>query len=137
MTNTALALLGFAAWTVILLCGIVAHRGALILTGKRALNSFSALGTDVSPAGARVVRAHANCVENLPVAGAVLLLAIATSHTDVTEALALPFLGARVAQSAAHLTSTSSPAITVRFTFFLVQLAILAWWMVGLARALP
>ena len=136
MTHTALAVLGYATWTVILLCGIFAHRGALILTGQRALNTFSPHGTDVSPFGGRVVRAHANCVENLPVAGAVLLLAVATAHTEVTEALALPFLGARIAQSTAHLISTGTPAITVRFTFFLVQLAILTWWIVGLGMLL-
>lgn len=136
MTNSALALLGFACWTVALLVLLLAHRAKLMMFDKRAPNSFSPAGTDLPPFGGRVVRAHANCVENLPVVGAVLLVAIATSHTEVTEAWALPLLGARVAQSSVHLVSTSSAAVSVRFTFFAVQLAILAWWMVGLARAL-
>ncbi len=136
MTHSALALLGFAAWTLALLVAIVAHRATLTLTGKRAPNSFSPAGTDVSPLGGRIVRAHANCVENLPIAVAVLGLALVTGRTEVTEALALLYLGARVAQSCAHLVSTANPVVVVRFTFFAVQLGILAWWMVGLARAL-
>ncbi|MBI1946437.1 MAG: MAPEG family protein [Deltaproteobacteria bacterium] len=136
MTHTALALLGFAGWTIVLVLVLLGYRAPLMLFGGRAPNSFSATGADVSPFGQRIVRAHANCVENLPVAGAVLLFAIASGHTDVTEALALPFLGARVAQSCVHLTSTSNAAVSVRFTFFAVQLAIVAWWMVGLVREL-
>lgn len=136
MTHSALALLGFAAWTLTLLIGIVAHRATLTLTGKRAPNSFSPAGTDVSPLGGRIVRAHANCVENLPVALGVLGLAIVTDHTEVTEGLALPFVAARVAQSCAHVVSTSNPMVMVRFTFFAAQLAILVWWVVGLGRAL-
>ncbi|HBS36295.1 MAG TPA: MAPEG family protein, partial [Parvularcula sp.] len=62
---------------------------------------------DVEGFGRRLTRAHANCYENLPLAGAVLLYAIATNQTAVTDPLAMIFLGARLAQSLTHLASTS------------------------------
>jgi len=59
------------------------------------------------------------------------LLAIATNQTAVTDRLALYCLGARIAQVIAHLISTSELGVKIRFVFFLTQLSIFAYWLVG------
>jgi uncharacterized MAPEG superfamily protein len=132
MGPSALALLGYTAWTILLVICIGLQRGMLTLSGQRAPNSFKTDGTDVSPFGQRLARAHANCYENLPIFGAIVLTAIATGHSSVTDPLAPWLLAARICQSSTHLLSTSSPAVMVRFTFFLVQMLIQIWWLIAL-----
>lgn len=130
MTPTAVALLGFAAWTILLVAFLGLYRTELVLAGKKAANAFSPSGEDLEGFGRRLTRAHANCYENLPVAAAVLLYAIAAGETAVTDGAAYLFLGARIAQSVTHLISTARPFVLIRFAFFIVQVALLAWWIV-------
>lgn len=132
MSHSALALLGFAAWTMLLLIVLGGMRGVLVLTGKRAANQFQPDGSDVSPFSNRLCRAHANCYENLPVFASVVLVALVMGRNGVTDPLALWFLGARVAQSLVHLASTHPAAVNVRFVFFVIQWLILAYWIVRL-----
>lgn len=132
MTPTAVALLGYVAWALLLLVALAVVRTSLVMQNKKAANAFSPGGDDIGGFARRLTRAHANCYENLPLAGAVLLYAIATGQTAATDGLAYLFLGARVLQSATHLASTSSQAVTVRFAFFLVQVGILAYWLLKL-----
>ena len=132
MTPTATALLGFAAWTLLLLLSLGALRTSTVLAGKKRPNAFSPSGEDMEGVGRRLTRAHANCYENLPIAGAILLYAIATGQTAATDGLAYAFFGARILQSFTHITSTGNPAVTVRFAFFLVQQAILIFWLLSL-----
>lgn len=134
MTPTAAALLGFAAWTILLVMTLGVLRTGLVFAGKRKANEFKASGDDLAGFGSRLTRAHANCYENLPVAGAILLYAIATSQTAITDELAFAFLGARILQSLTHLVSTSRPAVLVRFAFFLAQLVIIIIWLLKLTH---
>jgi len=134
MTPSAVALLGFAFWTILLVVMLAAFRVSMVSAGKKSAASFSPIGDDVEGFGRRLTRAHANCYENLPLAGAVLLYAIATDQTAITDGLALAFLGARLLQSLTHLASTSRPAVTVRFAFYVVQILILAFWILKLAH---
>ncbi|WP_339080055.1 MAPEG family protein [Pseudomonas sp. TMP9] len=130
LTATALALLGLVAWTLLLVFLLVNQRGMLVLSGKMAVNAFNPDGSNTPSAfGQRLVRAHANCLENLPLQAALLLYAIATAQTAITEPLALVLLGARVFQSAVHLLSTGPLFVWLRFAGLLAQLAILAWWL--------
>ncbi|GAB2668772.1 hypothetical protein GCM10027193_23550 [Arenimonas aestuarii] len=76
----------------------------------------------------RLARAHANCVEGLPIFGGLLLVAIVTDRTLITDPLAYLFLGTRVFQSLVHLASLSAVAVTIRFTAFAVQMAIGVYW---------
>ncbi len=133
MTPTAGALLGFASWAIFLVVMIIAYRSGLALVAKRAANSFRPEGSDLPPFGQRLTRAHANCVENLPAAGAIMLYAVATNQTDLTDGLAAIFLGARFLQSLVHLASTSGPAVIARFALYLVQIGILGVWLVRLS----
>ena len=128
MGNSALALLGFVSWTLLLLVTMGGLRTVLVLTGKRAANQFSPDGSDVSAFSNRLCRAHANCYENLPLFAAVILLALVMGRSGITDPLALWFLGARVAQSAVHLVSTSHYAVLARFALFLAQWFILVFW---------
>jgi len=128
MNASSGALLGYVVWTVVLLCTMAWLRVSLTLTGKRAPNSFDPGGADVSPFANRLCRAHANCYESFPIFGGLLLLAIATDTTAVTDGLAYYFIAARILQSVVHLISSSNMAVQVRFAFFLVQVAIAVWW---------
>lgn len=136
MTPTAVALLGFVAWTIFLVAWLGVFRVSLALSGKKKEPGFSPSGEDLEGFGRRLTRAHANCYENLPVAGAVLLYAIATSQTAITDEFALPFLSARFLQSLTHLVSTSRPAVLVRFLLYIVQNVILVIWLLKLTHML-
>lgn len=131
---TAVALLGLAAWMLVLLFVMVNQRGLLVLSGKMRVNAFAPDGSNTPEGfGRRLVRAHANCVENLPLLFAVLLYALATGNTAITDGLAVLLLAARVFQSVTHLISTSPIFVWLRFSGFLVQLLIVAWWLLRLA----
>lgn len=135
MTTTAAVLLGYIAWTLLLLLMMEVMRTALVLGGRRRADSFKPDGSDGSPFAQRLARAHANCLEGFPVFGGLMLLALAANLQTVTDPLAPWLLAARVAQSCVHLASTSATAVTVRFTFFAVQLGIATWWCARLIGA--
>lgn len=128
LENTEIALFGLIIWTLLLLVGIAALRSYLTLTGQRAINSYAPSGEDISPFSNRLCRAHANCYEFLPFVLAILLYAVATEQTSVTNRLALILLFARLAQSTVHLISTSNTAVVLRFTFLFAQALILLCW---------
>jgi uncharacterized MAPEG superfamily protein len=134
LTNSLIALLGYAAWTFALLLAIAGWRTLLIVRERRAVNAFKPTGDDVSPAMVRLCRAHANCYENLPAFAALVVVAHASGHGAVTDPLALWVLAARCAQSSTHLVSTRRRAVLVRFCFFASQLVIQIVWIVKLAR---
>jgi uncharacterized MAPEG superfamily protein len=75
-----------------------------------------------------MTRAHLNSIECFPFIGGLLLLAIATDSTAITNGLALILLAARVLQSLIHIASVSNAAIFLRFVFFLVQFGICGYW---------
>lgn len=132
MSPSALALIGYAAWTLLLLIAIVVLRTVLVLKKERAANSFAPWGEDVSPFANRLCRAHANCYENLAIFAALILIALVTDNAEITDSLARWVLVARVAQSTVHLVSTSEMAVTLRVTLLIVQLGIEAYWIVQL-----
>ena len=124
MTIPQLALLGFAVWTVLVLFATVGvYRWARILTGRTAISEWQA---DLAQGGEwyrRAMRAHVNCVENLPVFGAIVYCAtIAGARGSLLDLLALSVLVARVAQTTVHLSVTqTNAAASLRFFFLLVQ----------------
>ncbi len=78
---------------VLVLLGMLGFmRTSLTLTGKRQPNSFDPGGADVSPFSNRLCRAHANCYESFPIFGGLLLLAIATNNTAITDGMAAYFV---------------------------------------------
>ncbi|MFR0690041.1 MAPEG family protein [Pseudomonas sp. NY15435] len=134
LSPSAFALLGLVAWTVLLVLLLVNQRGLLVMSGRMKVNVFAADGSNTPGAfGQRLVRAHANCVENVPLFCAVLLYAMVTQQTVITDPLAPTLLVARIVQSVVHLLSTSALAVWVRFAAFFVQLIILIWWLLRLS----
>ena len=125
---SAIALVPFVAWTLLLLTLMEAVRTQLVLRRKVRANGFTPDNANLSPFMQRLARAHANCVESLPVFGGLLLVAIAVDRTSITDPLAWWLLGARVFQSSVHLASVSPAAVTLRFSAFAVQLAIGLYW---------
>lgn len=132
MGATATALLGFAAWYLLLTFTLGFVRSGLVLSGKKAANSFKTDGSDIGGFAHRLNRARDNCYETLPLFGAIALVASMTNRLAVTDPLAMYVLYARIGQSLTHIASTSIPAINVRFGLFLVQVIIYAIWIVRL-----
>lgn len=135
MTVTLQALLGFIAWTLFLLVLMEGIRSWLVLSGAVPANGFNPENSNLSPFMQRLARAHANCLEGLPVFGGLMLLAVVADRATVTDPLAWVLLAARVVQSLIHLASTSPVAVTARFTAFGVQMGIAVYWVFGLAMA--
>jgi uncharacterized MAPEG superfamily protein len=127
-----MALAGFAGWFVLLTLILGTYRSALVLGGKKAANAFRADGSDVPGFGQRLTRARDNVYENLPAFAGLVLAASMSGRLDVTNPLAETVLLARIGQSLTHIFSVSVTAVFVRFTFYLVQLGIWAWWAVRL-----
>ena len=132
MNNTVIALLGFTSWTLLLAFSIAMLRGFLSMKGDHALNSYAPDGADVSAFSNRLCRAHANCLENLPLFAVIALYALISEQTSVTDPLALVLLAARIGQSTVHIISTSVPAVMIRASFFSVQLALMGWLLINL-----
>ncbi|PCI51436.1 MAG: MAPEG family protein [Moraxellaceae bacterium] len=132
MNNTAIALLGFTSWTLLLAFSIAMLRGFLSMKGEHQLNSYAPDGADVSPFSNRLCRAHANCLENLPLFAVIALYALVSDQTSVTDPLALVLLAARIGQSTIHIINTSVPAVMIRASFFSVQLALMGWFLINL-----
>jgi uncharacterized MAPEG superfamily protein len=128
MSSSILALICFAAWTIVTSLVMVNHRLYFILTGRRKINTFTPDGVAVSPFQARACRVHANCYENLPVFASLVLGAAAAGKGAITDPLALIAVYARIAQSTVHLLSTSEIAVAIRATFWTVQMAIMLSW---------
>lgn len=132
MGPTATALLGFAAWYLLLTFALGIFRSGLVLSGKKAANTFATDGSDVGAFGRRLNRARDNCFETLPLFVAIALSAQLQNRIAVLDPLAMYLLYARIGQSVTHLASTNLMAINVRFAFFIVQIAIYAVWVVQL-----
>lgn len=135
MSVTLLALLGFLCWTLLLLVLMEVMRSKLVLTREVPANGFSPDNAGLSPFMQRLARAHANCVEGLPLFGGFMLLAVVAGKSHVTDPLAYALLAARIVQSTIHLTSTSPLAVTARFAAFAVQMGIAVYWAVKLHGA--
>ena len=122
------ALLGFAAWTLLLIAGVFLYRGMRFLTGTP-INHWPRGNkpADDAPFVKRLDDAHANCLENLPVFAVIVLAAAATGRLDTIAALAPWVLYARVGQSLVHLSGVGQLQVLVRATFWGVQLGLMLW----------
>ncbi|WLI14773.1 MULTISPECIES: MAPEG family protein [Pseudomonas] len=126
MTIPMWMLLGFATWTLLLLMATVGvYRWVRILFSNVPIASFRCDQLEGEDWYRRGIRAHANCVENLPVFGAIVLV-ISTLGIDdpAVSYLSVIVLIARVCQSLVHVSHVQTNTfVAVRFAFFFVQLA--------------
>jgi uncharacterized MAPEG superfamily protein len=125
---SATVLMGLAAWTLFLVISMETLRARLLLTTAIAANEFKPDNSNLSPFMQRLARAHANCVESLPVFGVLLIVALLTNRAGVTNPLAPWLFAARLVQSCAQLASPGIPAAWIRFIAFAVQIAIAVYW---------
>jgi uncharacterized MAPEG superfamily protein len=125
MTIPQWTLLGFAAWTLLLLMATVGvYRWGNILLAKARIASFRSDQLEGAGWYQRGTRAHVNCIENLPVFG-VIVYVISTIGLQgpAVDALCIAVLAARVVQSTVHVSHVQTDAfVSVRFSFYSVQL---------------
>jgi uncharacterized MAPEG superfamily protein len=133
MTLPLWMLLGFATWTVLLLLVTVGiYRWSRILTGRVPISEFQADQVEGKDWYKRSMRAHANCIENLPVFGAIVFALYAGDVANATiNVLAIVVFAARIVQSLVHacLVQTNT-MVSIRFGFFLVQIVSFLWLIV-------
>jgi uncharacterized MAPEG superfamily protein len=136
VTLSQWALLGFVAWTLLLLVGTIGlTRISAIIKKEARPNQFNPAVPHGSERYQRSMRAHMNCVENLPVFAALVLLGAQLGVQSASfQAAALAVLPARVGQSVAHVASGRNTAVLVRFTFFSVQLLCFAWMLTSIVE---
>ena len=130
LTLPLFTLLGFALWTHLVLAATIGvHRWSLILTKRAAINAFPADASNGPDWYRRATRAHANCVENLPVYGAIVAVAtFAGIAGRLLDALSIIVLATRVCQTLVHVSFVQTErAVSFRFGFFTVQLVCMAW----------
>lgn len=132
MNPTLTALTGFIAWTLFLLVLMEVIRSKLVITKVVASNGFNPENSNLSPFMQRLARAHANCIEGLPIFGGLMVVAVVAERSAITDPLAYAFLAARILQSVIHLTSLSAIAVNLRFAAFAVQMGIGLYWAVRL-----
>jgi len=128
MSPTLVALVAFATWTALLVFGLAGLRVLIAQRTKKDLNSFLPDGSDLEGLGQRWTRAHLNCLEFLPIFGAVTLAAVTSGHAAVTDGLAMAAFYLRLGQSLVHLVSTSVPFVLIRATLFVGQVLIVLHW---------
>lgn len=119
------ALLLFAAWTLLLMFSYVTYRTMMVMRGMSAASWSRGSGYEVPAIVKRMENAHANCVENLPIYGAIVLVAAALGKSAVVDATALWFFWARIAQSVVHIAGVNHVLVLVRATFFTIQVLIM------------
>lgn len=125
MTVPQWTLLGFTAWTLLLLAATVGvYRWGMILLRGARVGSFRSDRLEGAPWYQRGTRAHANCIENLPVFGAIVFVISELGMAGrMIDALCVLILVARICQSLVHLSHEQTDAfVAVRFSFFSVQL---------------
>ena len=132
---SAFVLTALIAWTLFLVILMEMLRTRYLLTRTVAANEFRPDNSNLPPYMQRLARAHANCVEGFPIIGGLLVVALLTHQTGVTDALAPYLLAARLIQSSIHAASTNVLASWLRFIAFAVQMAIAVYWLFGLFGA--
>lgn len=130
MTIPVWVLLGFAAWTLLTLFTTVGwYRWSRILTGRGQLAEFRADVAHGADWYRRAMRAHANCVENLPVYGAIVVAILAAGlQSRSLDLLAIVLLAARICQTVTHIAfEPTNTMVGVRFAFFFTQAVCMIW----------
>jgi len=137
MTIPMWMLLGFVTWTLILLMAFVGmYRWVNILFRKAPIASFRSDKLEGEDWYRRGTRAHANCVENLPVFAAIVSVMSAIGVNGVAvDSLCTLVLIARICQSLVHVSHAQTDAfVAVRFSFFSIQLVSFLVLIVIIAR---
>jgi len=127
------ALIGYTAWTLLLVLVIFAWRGIeIVINGKKADSWTRGRQVDEPALIRRIEHAHINCLENLPIFAVIVLAAAAMGKSAVTEPYAMYVLYARLAQTVVHIIGVNHWLVLVRATFWAIQLALFVVMLFGL-----
>jgi uncharacterized MAPEG superfamily protein len=129
MNVPVFVLVAFAMWTLLTLFGSVGvYRWSRILTGRASISEWRADAPQGSEWYQRAMRAHMNCVENLPIFGALVIALMATGlQSQWINTLSVTFLVARIGQTLVHIVAPpSNSSAAIRFALFFVQVACMA-----------
>jgi uncharacterized MAPEG superfamily protein len=132
LTTPLYCLLGFAAWTLLLVVAVISWRSLLVLARRKRANEFTGgvkHGEDLKGGDLywRLNRAHMNSVENLAVFATIVLVGhLAGVRSGTLSLCAEVMLAARIVQSVTHIASGSVRATYLRFSAFSVQVASMA-----------
>lgn len=130
MTTPLWVLLGFAVWTLLVLLGTVGvYRWSRILTRRARIMDFPPTDVQGTDWYKRAMRAHANCLENLPVYGAIAVVAWTAGVDTLTmDVLAIVLIVARMLQTLIHVSLPTTGAVTtLRFAAFFTQVICMLW----------
>ena len=140
MNISVMVLLGFAAWTLLTLFGSIGiYRWSRILTSRASIAEWQADLPQGSEWYRRAMRAHMNCVENLPIYTGLIVAILATGvKSPVIDGLSIAMLAARIGQTTVHiaLRSTNSAA-TLRFVLFAFQVVCMISIGVVIVQSMP
>lgn len=136
MSATAISLIFYILWTLLLLVTLLGYRSLMVVKGQKEANQFRTDGTDLSDFAQRLTRCHANCIESFPWVAGPMLVAMVLKMQHLTDFLAYVVIGARILQSIVHLCSTSVFAVQVRFATFVIQVGICSYWLVMMLMAI-
>jgi uncharacterized MAPEG superfamily protein len=124
MKVPVLVLLGFAGWTMLTLFGSIGvYRWSLILTNRASIAEWRADIPQGSDWYQRAMRAHMNCVENLPIYAALVVGLMASGlESAVVDRLSITMLVARIGQTITHIAlPPTNAAASLRFALFFLQ----------------
>ena len=113
MTVPVWVLLLFAAWTLLLLFLTVGYfRWSRILTGRATIREWRPDQDQGTDWYRRAMRAHANCLENLPIYTVVVIALLVTkAKSPWLDGLAIILLLARITQSLLHIGPTQTELV--------------------------
>ncbi len=139
MNIPVLVLLGFAAWTLLTLFGSIGvYRWSRILTGRASMAEWRADLPQGSEWYQRAMRAHMNCVENLPVYAAIVVALTATSvRSCLIDGLSIAMLIARIGQTLVHIVPPPTEVFaSLRFALYCIQIVCITVMGVWVASAI-
>lgn len=122
------AVLLYILWMIVLLLLYTGPRIPQALVGAKPIDSWERNRAPVDAAFfQRAKGAHLNCIENLPLFVGVVAIAALMNQIAIADGVAAYVLYARVAQGVIHMSGTSFIQIMLRATFFLIQVALIAY----------
>jgi uncharacterized MAPEG superfamily protein len=114
---------------ILLLTTVGVYRWARILSGGVPIREFRADQIEGDDWYRRAMRAHANCIENLPLYAAIVFaLYVSGIDSATVDRVSIVILAARIVQSLVHVSFVQTNSVVfVRFGFFFVQIVGFIW----------
>ena len=120
------AVLLYIGWMLLLALSYATYRVPVALGGRKPIDHWErGKASDDPGVLQRAKGAHLNCLENLPLFAAIVIIAALLNKSAVVDAVAAYVLYARIGQSVFHLIGTSFVLVLMRATLFLTQVGLM------------